>query len=246
MLQSIIYMQQEGFDLLHDSEERWWNKSRSYVIERVLSRFVGKTGRESICDIGAGYGAVYPILRPYGTVAALEQDHDARIQCRERGYDVVFPHETIGALLPEHAGKFTLIAFFDVLEHVENDAQFLRDAHDLLKKNGRIILTVPAFPSLWSEHDVISKHFRRYRRVPLIQLLEAAGFTVRYTSHWNMLLFFPAVLLHMFGKTGQSSFSLPKWLDALIYRTVTAESWVIPHLSLPFGISLVVLAEKND
>jgi SAM-dependent methyltransferase len=231
-------MERKAFQLLHDAEASWWYRARATVVERVLAHY--SHGPQTILDLGAGFGGMAPTLLPHGIVDAF--DVEKQQEATHRGYRSVLDisdHEA----LPNDA--YSLIAIFDVLEHTPDDATFLAKLHQVLTKNGALIITVPAFQFLWSEHDVLHHHFRRYSKRSLHKVLSAQGFEVSFMSYWNMLLFFPAALVRLLGRSGESSLLPTSPLNALFRMIVTTESKLIPHCSLPFGTGLVCYAIKK-
>lgn len=234
-------MERKAFQLLHDAENSWWYQGRANVIRRVLKKFIN-SHTENICDVGAGFGGMLAILKVYGKVTAQELDYEAQASCSRRGYDEVL--NTTEPFGPQK-NTYSLIAAFDVLEHTPDDRAFLNTLNEALSAHGKLILTVPAFQFLWSEHDVSHHHYRRYSKGALILLLEKSGFTVRYASYWNMILFFPAAIIRLKGRSGEGSLSMPLLLDRLFYGIVCVESLIIPLLRLPFGTGIVLFAEKR-
>ncbi len=234
-------MERKAFTLLLNGEHTWWYRGRANVIDRVLRRFVKKEILLDILDIGAGWGGMLATLQPYGKVTALEPDAEARRACEARGYDTVLDSD-IPKIREE---SYDLVALFDVLEHTPDDAEFLTYLYHILRDKGQIVLTVPAYQWLFSAHDIAHHHYRRYTRTELSFLLERSGFTVTYASYWNMSLLFPAALLRIFGVSGESSFAMPSFLDKIFFILVSIESLFIPLFGLPFGMSIVVFAEKQ-
>lgn len=213
-----------------------------FVAERILAHFLNAEKKYHIADVGAGYGGMLPLLKHYGNVSAYEPDREARASCVERGYDhvaLLSPNEA----LPQNT--YSLIAAFDVLEHTEDDRAFLSMLHLALIDGGGVIMTVPAYPFLFGQHDIEHHHFRRYTRKALMRLLEESGFTVRYVSYWNMLLFIPAALMRLSGRTGAGSLNMARGVDRLFLNTVHAEARLMPMLRLPFGTGIICYAQKH-
>jgi len=236
-------MQEEGFKGIRDAENSWFYRSRSFAIRRVLSGFKAKN--EKICDIGAGYGAMCPTLKPYGKVTAFEPDAEVRKICAEN-CDDAFPSSELSELVAKERGKFTLVTILDVVEHVEDDEAFLKQLHELITPGGHILVTVPAFMWLWSELDVFAQHYRRYDKKGIIAVLEKAGFEIEYASYWNMMLLIPAFIVRRgTGKGGYAAFSMPRWIDRIFFEWVHLESRLMPRLSLPFGTSVFIYARKK-
>ncbi len=229
-------MERTAFTLLHEAERSWWYRGRAAVIRAALTRVRIPPGR--VLDFGAGYGGMHSTFAEYGEVEAFEPDEIARANAKERGYKRVY--DTVTAALQN---RYDLIALCDVLEHIKDDAEFLRDARAALTEEGKLLLTVPAMPFLWSAHDVNHHHYRRYSRKALHKVLRENGFRVCYMSFWNMFLFPPAAFARLTNRGGESSLRLPSGIDALFYTLVHIEAFFIRFISLPFGVSLVVLAE---
>jgi SAM-dependent methyltransferase len=230
-------MERVAFTLLHESERSWWYRGRAKVVESV-TRALGSS--LSILDFGAGYGGMERTLSVHGTVSAFEPDAEARMNAKNRAYASVYD-----SMEEALAHSYDALALFDVLEHIEDDSAFLRRAHDSLREKGKLVLTIPAMPFLWSAHDVAHHHYRRYTKQTLTKVLIDAGFSIEKVSYWNMFLFFPAALARLLGKSGESSFHLPPILDHLFYALIWIEALCIRYFSLPFGVSLVAIARKK-
>ncbi|MGB4076295.1 MAG: class I SAM-dependent methyltransferase [Minisyncoccia bacterium] len=233
-------MDKGAFKLLHGLESIWWYRGRTAVVREALRR-VTLPGDARILDFGAGYGGMQKTLAHYGEVYAFEPEASARKEATLRGYVRVFDS-------PEDAlqEKYDLIALFDVLEHIEDDGGFLRKAHDALRPGGMLLITVPAMPFLWSTHDVTHHHFRRYTSRTLLHALTDASLSVPFLSFWNMLLFAPAALARLLGRSGETSFHVPRIIDQFLYGVVRIETYLMRLSPLPFGISLIALARKKD
>lgn len=136
----------------------------------------------------------------------------------------------------------------DVLEHIDDDAGALAALHDLLRPRGRLLITVPAYQWLWSGHDVVAHHRRRYTARQLRSRLAEAGFAVSYLSYFNTFLF-PLIatkrlLSRISGWEGGSDMEAgTSPVASRVLRTVFgAERHLLRWFRLPFGVSIVVLA----
>ena len=232
-------MEKKAFEILHAMERSWWYRGRSRVLAQLTKR-AGKTP-QTILDFGAGWGGMYEELSARDAkVYAYEPDEKTRESCRQRGYAEVFATEEQAL-----ARTYDCISILDVLEHIEDDNAFLEKAKQALAPGGYLLLSVPAFQFLWSPHDVEHHHFRRYELPVLTKRLQQAGYSVRTISYWNTLMFVPAALLRLLGKTGQGALSLPKPLDSLLYAVVWCESLVLRRVRLPFGTGLIAIVQKK-
>jgi SAM-dependent methyltransferase len=136
---------------------------------------------ERLLDVGAGNGAVASHLRSLGVDAvAIEPARGAAAVAAHRGVPVICGMlEDLG--LPD--GSLEAVGLFDVIEHLADPAPLLAEVRRVLTVDGRLAITVPALPALWSQADELAGHHRRYRRSTLIAELAAAGFephTCRY------------------------------------------------------------------
>jgi 2-polyprenyl-3-methyl-5-hydroxy-6-metoxy-1,4-benzoquinol methylase len=173
------------FATLRVVEERhFWFRSRRRVILHALESAVPDLARRALFDIGCGSGGLLEFLDRSGV--PLAGACDAYLQSLEMvrrrvGAPLVLVDE--GRLPPLGPGQ-SLLAMFDVLEHVDDDEGTLRFLHSVLEPGGVLVLTVPAHPFLFDEMDELAHHRRRYRRAELRDKLRAAGFEIRRLTHF--------------------------------------------------------------
>jgi len=123
----------------------------------------------------------------------------------------------------------------------------LATTRTLLNPGGLLILTVPAFMFLWGPQDRVSNHYRRYTRKHLTRQLKKAGFTLRRITYFNSLLFLPIALFRLLRPTHHtdSDFTISLGMvDHLLYHVFRSEQLLLPHINMPVGISLFVIAQK--
>lgn len=234
-------MKKEAFELLKEAETSWWYKGRASAIRALLARSGVKEGNGPVLDYGAGYGGMHDELERLGPyVYAYEPDASARAEAATRGYTTTYTTKEEAL-----SRRYARVGLFDVVEHIEDDRAFLQSLHEALTPSGLLVITVPAFPFLWSEHDVMNNHFRRYTRRSLTAVLEETGYEMLAVSYWNMLLFFPATLVRLMGHSGSSTLA-GGFLNRVLTVVVAFESLLIQMFSLPFGVSLVAIARKKD
>src|SRR5438067_3651778 len=182
-------------DALYDEfaqlgEDHWWFRGRRDVVRGVLAQQLGApNGGLELFEVGCGTGAMLEILYPYGTVGAIDMSAQAVEHCRQQHPGVADVH--VGRVpddLPA-PGTVDVIAAFDVIEHIDDDVGALRSIRAALRPGGRLVCTVPAFQFLWSAHDVVNHHHRRYRKRLLTTRLREAGFELERVSYFNSWLF---------------------------------------------------------
>lgn len=182
---------EEGSSLCLSFEEgSYWFRHRNRCIVAAVRRF-HRGG--TIWDVGGGNGFVSRGLLEAGFDAALiEPSAEGARNALRRGISPV-----ICATLEDarfHPGSLAAAGLFDVLEHIEDDAGFLRLLHGHLAPEGRLFLTVPALPWLWSSNDRFSGHYRRYTAASLGRVLAGQGFRVDYLTAFFRPLVLPLFL----------------------------------------------------
>ena len=239
----VLYQQMRELEDRH-----WWFVGRRRIVSALLRR-LQLPAEARVLDVGCGTGGNLQMLAHFGALTAVELDEAAAQLARDRGVAPILRGRLPDAL-PLAEQHFELITLLDVLEHIEDDAATLQTMHRLLAPGGHLLLTVPAFGFLWGPHDEVHHHQRRYRREPLRQLLQANGFHVNQLSYYNTWLFPPAALVRLLRRAlplGKSNAELtlpPAPLNALLAGLFASERFVLPHASLPFGVSLLALVQK--
>lgn len=241
-------MDRAVYERMNELETRhWWFVSRRKVIAALIDRTVKIHSDMAILEAGCGSGGNLLTLARYGHVDAFEYDPTARQKAIEKTrVDVRF-----GALpdeVPFDGRLYDLIGLFDVLEHVDADVASLAALRDRLSDQGMILVTVPAFPWLWSQHDETHHHMRRYTRASLAEAARRAGLRVRYASYFNFFLFPAAIVLRTFKRiTGSKTpdDAMPGRVSNIILSTIFGfERHLIGRIRMPVGLSLAVVLEK--
>ena len=197
-----------------------------------------------ILDVGCGDGLLFDRLERYGCVDGLEPDaeligdgpHRARIL--HRALDAEFTAEE----------AYDLVVALDVLEHVADDAGALGALYNAMRPGARLLITVPALPLLWSRHDVVNEHYRRYTASSLRAVLENAGFRIddlRYLYAWTVLPMLVRRLVAPADGDRRYEVGVPvRPVNAILTALSRAEHAIGARLRWPIGSSLLATARR--
>lgn len=236
-------------EIIEHEATHWWFVSRRNLSKYSLDR-LKFTGKPKILDLGCGSGGNLAMLSGYGEVYACEMNDQVREHSAGRNIGSV-AYGKLPDEIPFSGVQFDLITMFDVLEHVEDDCAALNSVFARLNKNAIVFLTVPAFQYLFSRHDVLHHHFRRYSKKELQEKLEAAGFKVEFINYWNVFMFIPAVIVRILDHFGYPKNRVvgtdlpPQCINKLLIKIVSAERFLLTRVNFWFGLSLIVVARKN-
>jgi len=220
----------EARDLIEVMDEA--RNYNDFLVESI--RAWGKPyGR--LLDFGAGNGRFAGALHDGGKeVVALEPDRALRAEIAARGIPVAT------SLAELDTASFDGVYSVNVLEHVENDGEILRQLRRVLRPGGGLYLYVPAFQMLFSANDRRVGHFRRYRRSSLVRLAESAGFTVSRAEYVDFCGFWAALAYRLFGNAdGDLSVDAVRLYDSLVFPVSCAIDRVTSRLA---GKNLVIEA----
>jgi SAM-dependent methyltransferase len=231
--------------------QHWWFIGRRIIVDDQIRRLPLPLNAY-IYEVGCGTGGNLSMLARHGTVFAMEPDSSAlEIASLQQRACV-----RLGSLpdhLPFADQQYNLIVMLDVLEHLDDDRLALERLYPMLKPGGTLLITVPAFSFLWSYHDQLNQHKRRYRADDLNQVVSQAGYEVTNLSYFNFFLFPIASLVRLFSKIlppkpnpqGSRDLTLPAPLiNQLMTKLFASERFLLRCMQLPFGVSLLLRATK--
>jgi SAM-dependent methyltransferase len=230
--------------LLDVDEHHWWYRGRRRIVRAELDGLALPLDAR-ILDAGCGSGRMLQELAAYGQISGIELDEDAAAMAAQRDCGEV----EVGRLedLPWDDGTFDLITSLDVVEHTPNDREALAELRRVSKPGGWLLITVPAYQTLWSLHDVANHHFRRYNRASLSAPARDAGWQVERMTFFNSLPLAPAAVVRLAQRRKQLQDGYkpnvelgPPWLNSVFDMPMRAEArWLRRGRSLPAGLSLL-------
>jgi SAM-dependent methyltransferase len=202
---------------------------------------------QMILDAGCGSGRNMVELARHGTVTGVELSGPSVELARARDVGEVLEGSVMD--MPFEQATFDLTVSLDVIEHLEDDVAALAELRRVTKPGGALLVTVPAYQWLWSGHDEINHHHRRYNRRTLVAPAEKAGWRLERTAHFNSLLLPIAIMLRALERfrpaTTKSSLDLwvpPAPLNWALRQPLNLEAAIIGGgRSIPAGLSLLAV-----
>ncbi|HEY6928560.1 MAG TPA: class I SAM-dependent methyltransferase [Thermoanaerobaculia bacterium] len=223
-------------------ERHWWWRAREDLILATLASLRPNGRWGAILDVGCGDGLFFDKLSGLGEVEGIEMDPKG-VTPGGRWIDRIHVRPFDESFRP--GKRFDLVLMLDVIEHFEEPLASVRRAIELLAPEGYLVVTVPAFESLWTSHDELNHHFTRYTKGGLAALIREAGGELhqsRYFYRWMYPLKLAAhVKETVFPVSPEIPSVPPSWLNDVLYRLSRWEQKTIGSWPLPFGSSLLAV-----
>ena len=230
-------------------DQHWWFTGRRRIVGQMLGS-LDLPKRARILDAGCGTGGNLKFLSRFGEVTGVELDDGAAALARERGAWPVLKG-SLPDKMPFAGQQFDLIVLLDVLEHIDDDGASLHTLQNLLAPGGYLVLTVPAFPFLWSPHDEEHHHKRRYRAAGLQKIIQSTGLMLCYISYFNTWLFPMVAAFRLVRRVFPANevghdVQLPNpVVNRMLKALFSSECYWIGRHKMPFGVSLLAVARKT-
>lgn len=230
----------------HLYQHHWWWRTRENLIIREIQSALNDHPNAplKLMDVGCGNGLLFPKLEAYGEVCGIEIDESLIDP------DGHYATQIYSAPLNDSnysESHYDIVTALDVMEHIQDDCLFARNLVRILKPGGTLILTVPAFQSLWDQHDVDNQHWRRYNKRQIIQHFEGLGSLISCRYLFSCL-YPPKYLIARLNQGRNTKISqtrIPnRWINAFMIRALLLEDQCQRRLQLPFGTSLLLVLRK--
>lgn len=222
----------------------WWFRARRDILNELVTRFVPVGGQ--VLDLGCGTGYFLEGLAPHYEAWGVDLSPLAVQMSQARGLANV-RGGTTEDLSAVDSRRYDLVCLLDVIEHLDDDLGALQKTRAVLKPGGCVLITVPAYSWMWSKHDELNHHRRRYSRSELGGVLTRAGFTLERLTYFNCHLFPLAWAVRTWrrltGDSGENEFALPgPRLNEALRRVFLAERGrLAAGGSYPFGLSVLAV-----
>jgi SAM-dependent methyltransferase len=252
-------------DLYHDlyvkEQDYWWHSGKRAIVYTLLERYLPRArDRHSskALDLGCGTGLNLDHLARYACPVGTDYSEEALRFCRERGHKLLCKADA--GSLPFADSQFDIITALDVIEHLDDDHAAFHEIRRVLVPGGLLLVSVPAFPVLWTYWDDILGHRRRYTAANLSKALQHAGLTVRKVSYSNALILAPVIavramktILHRTTEARNGSHDpstdflpVPRWLNRVLARYYRGEARFLARWGLPLGLSVICVAQRPE
>ena len=259
-------MEEHTYAIMNRVEDsHWWFVGRRAILEsfmeRIILSFESRLQAESsqelpkgetqnsirVLDVGCGTGANLEMLANFGEAEGVDISDEALDFCRAKNLKV---HKGLAEKLPFEDESFDIVTALDVVEHLDDDISGLTEMHRVLRKGGKSLIFVPAFMWLWGVQDDISNHRIRYTKKQIVERLEKAGIKVERATYANFTFFVPVLvgrtLMKLTGIKPESENNINvSALNGLFGKIFSAEKYWLSRLNFPFGVSIVIVAEKT-
>lgn len=234
-------------------DEHWWYVGRRAVLEDFMRRIAenlqkNKRDRKplEILDVGCGSGGNLEMLQNFGAAQGVDISDEALEFCRRKGLQAQkSPAET----MPYGDETFDVTTALDVIEHLDDDIKGLREMFRVTKRGGKSLFFVPAFMFLWGVQDDVSNHRIRYTKRQIVERIERAGYRVERATYANFTFFAPILtgrfLMKLTGIKPASENNVNiNALNGIFGKLFASERFWLRKFGFPFGVSIVVVAEK--
>ena len=230
------------------SQTHWWLTSKYVILHDLLRHHVpDKKFLSPMLDVGCGGGEFLGRIRDLVDKRfGVDYNYDSLKDWKNPSGLVAVAN---AKQLPYKDDSFSLISAVDILEHLDYDAQTLREFYRLLRPGGWLLLCVPAFMALFGKHDELFGHYRRYSNKELQKTVSSMGFFVKKTTYIQPLFFLPLwIKRHLFSfKTypyGDFSPTNPV-VNFVLRMLISAERFPLRYINFPIGATLILLARKE-
>jgi len=242
-------------------DQHWWFVARRQIVRQLVHRLAPPAIRRTIVDVGCGTGATVAFFGNEYRTVGIEPSADAVALASRRFPYAEFIHGSAPHDLGAIAGETDVFLLMDVLEHIADEVAMLSDIVAVARPGAHILITVPARPELWSEHDVTMRHYRRYVPETLRELWRGLPVTPRLVSYFNSRLYPVVRAARLVSRmrnqpVGAQATDLsmpPASVNRMLTRVFAGEAGpLVRHLEngrtpvYPIGVSLIAIVRKGN
>lgn len=230
-------------------KDHWWFVGRRRFFAKVI-KGLDLQKDALILDVGVSTGTNLRMLNDLGfyNFHGLDFSDEAIVYCAKNGFNCISKGDICD--MPTDSCSQDLVLATDIIEHITDDMAAIKEIFRVLKPGGHVLITVPAFQSLWGPQDEIAHHKRRYLKKPLLTKFKDVGFNVVKCYYFNYLLFMPILftrkILNVISKHPQSENNInTSSINSVLLKIFKFDIATAPIIRPPFGVSIYLLAEKG-
>lgn len=233
-------MEDKAYNDIDNLEDNlWWYRVRREIVTDIIKN-INDHNNLSLLDIGCGNGHLLKDSCQYVNKAVGIEKFDYS----KPKFDNIINIDIFDNTFEDNS--FDIITFLDVMEHIEDENKFLQEVKRLIKYNGTIIITVPAYQWLFSNSDIFYGHYRRYNSKTLRKVLEDNGLEIQKLSYMNFFLFPLFALVRIIDKVfnrKKFEYGESKLTNTILYNIFHIEKYLLKKFNLPFGSSLLTICK---
>ena len=236
------YYQIESFE-----KNNWWYRARRDLLDKILKSL--NTLFHNTLDAGCGVGSNFEVLTKYSkNVYGIDISDDAIELCSCKNYRKLTKMSLLDFKLDV---EFDLVACMDVLEHVDDDMEAVKNLSSHIRTNGILIVSVPAHRFLWNDNDRFGGHLRRYALNDVRRIVNANNLTILKLSYWNQFMFVPSsiycivCLLRKERRLKNNLTLIPNVFNEVLYKILKAENRLFIKFGLLEGVSIFCICQKQ-
>ncbi len=230
--------------------KHWWFVAKKEIVLKTILNSVKNLNPDhaKILDAGCGCGLMLNDLQKLGQTSGMDFSEEA-IHFSQKIFSGVIKKGNLPNEVPFSENYFDLLIALDVIEHIDDDIGALKTFFKILKKDGYGVLTVPAYMFLWSEHDEINHHKRRYTLTEFRNKIVRAGFKIEKISYFNTFLF-PIILLirnfnRLLRRKSLTDVDLPNQsVNFILFKIFSLEQYFLKYFNFSFGVSILAVIKK--
>ncbi len=228
-------------------DSHWWFKVRARLLSDILHKYSKKGS--SVLDFGCNYGNTVRLLQSSGyNASGVDVSREAIEYGREIGITNIF----LDGEKQFDKNSFDVAIALDVFEHIEDDKKSFEYLSSLVKPGGIIVIMVPAYMFLWTFHDEVAQHFRRYTKKRLKEMIgDNNQFEYLKLSYFNTFLFPFITIVRIMTKvfninSRKSDFDINnKTLNSIFFFIFDMERRFLKYTNFPFGVSVLAVIRKK-
>jgi len=246
-------MEKKEYDKMYQQENNfWWYKVLHQIVEFSIIKYAN-SNHQKIFDAGCGTGRMLELLQNYGETSGMDFSKEAVVYSKERGLERIYQGDINSWEYKENYYDFIISLDVVCHESIIDETDIYRKMKKGLKKDGYLVLNLPAFNHLRRDHDICVQTKKRFVRSELVNRLKGLNFTIVKATYRMPILYFIIVLQKLVRtvfkpKSVDSDVkAVSKWINNLFYFLGRIENkYLLKVGNIPFGSSLFVIAQKIE